>query len=142
MIDYYNQGWLMNHQTETNNRLKVLLVENSRTAMAVLTKQLLEHDYNVSGVTNGVSAIEEIKNNDYDLVIMDIFMPQMNGYEAVKHIRQINNEDKANITVIALTSSQSDRDKRTCFEAGMNEFVIKSTDQTELLEILKKYQPS
>lgn len=129
----------MDHETQKNNSLNILLVENSKTARAVLTKLLESQGYNVSGITNGRDAIEEIHKNHYDLVIMDVFMPLMNGYEATKHIRAMKDPLKAKTPILALTSSQSDKDKQLCMSSGMNAFILKTSDHAELLDVLKKY---
>ena len=129
----------MDHGTQNKNSLNILLVENSRTVRAVLTNLLENNGHKVSGSPNGLDAINQLQSKAYDLIIMDVFMPQMNGYEAAKHIRALADQNKAKTPLIALTSSQNERDKRACFEAGMNEYILKSQDQAELLAALKKY---
>ena len=78
----------MNQDTRVQT-LKILLVENSRTARAALTQQLSEAGYQVEAVSNALEAIEQIKVIDFDVAILDVFMPQMNGYEAAKAIREL-----------------------------------------------------
>lgn len=126
-------------QDATNDHLKILLVENSRTARLLLTRLLQHEGYFVESVSSGVEAVEAILHSDYHLVIMDIFLPQMNGYEAAQHIRSLES-DKSNIPLIAFTSSTDEKDKKTCLEAGMNEYVIKSDDNESLLSVLAEYQ--
>ena len=111
----------------------ILLVENSRTALAGLTIQLEAAGYSVDGVRLGAEAILKAKEKPYFAIIMDIFMPQMNGYEAAKHIRDLG----VTTPIFALTASQDPRDKKTCLESGMNAFLAKSEAQTELFEALK-----
>lgn len=129
----------MSQASSTQSPLKILLVENSRTARAVLTRMLESHGYQVESVASGTEAISAILESDFDLVIMDVFLPQMNGYEAAQHIRALESK-KSNIPLIAFTSSMSERDKKVCLDAGMNEYIIKSDDNKELLEVLGKYQ--
>jgi CheY-like chemotaxis protein len=126
-------------QDATNDHLKILLVENSRTARLLLTRLLQHEGYFVESVSSGVEAVEAILHSDYHLVIMDIFLPQMNGYEAAQNIRSLES-DKSNIHLIAFTSSTDEKDKKTCLEAGMNEYVIKSDDNESLLSVLAGYQ--
>ena len=126
-------------QDATNDHLKILLVENSRTARLLLTRLLENQGYIVEAVSSGVEAVEAILRSDYQLVIMDVFLPQMNGYEAAQHIRSLES-DKSNIPLIAFTSSTDEKDKKTCLEAGMNEYVIKSDDNEALLAVLADYQ--
>ncbi len=129
----------MSQASSTQSSLKILLVENSRTARAVLTRTLENQGFSVESVASGTEAIRAIMQSDYHLVIMDVFLPQMNGYEAAQHIRTLKS-NKANIPLIAFTSSTSDRDKQICFDAGMNEYVIKSDDNKELFAILEEYK--
>lgn len=118
--------------------LKILLVENSRTARAILS-QLLQHEgYLVETAATGSEAIQSILQSDPDLVIMDLFLPQMNGYEAAKQIRLLDNP-KSQIPILAFTSSTNDSDKQLCKEAGMNDYVLKSDTNQELLDALKRY---
>lgn len=121
--------------------LKILLVENSKTARAILTQLLENTGYSVETVSTGTEAIEALQLHVYDLLIMDVFMPEMNGYEATQKIRIIEKEsNKPNIPIIAFTSSSNERDKRICLEAGMNEFIIKSENNEALLAALRRYQ--
>lgn len=129
----------MSQASSTQSPLKILLVENSRTARAVLMRMLESHGYQVDAVASGTEAISAILESSYNLVIMDVFLPQMNGYEAAQNIRALES-NKSNIPLIAFSSSTSDRDKKICLDAGMNEYVIKSDDNTELLSVLEKYR--
>jgi len=129
----------MSQASSTQSPLKILLVENSRTARAVLMRMLQSHGYQVDAVASGTEAISAILESNYNLVIMDVFLPQMNGYEAAQNIRALES-NKSNIPLIAFTSSTSERDKKICLDAGMNEYVIKSNDNSELLTVLEKYK--
>ncbi|MBS0289413.1 MAG: response regulator [Proteobacteria bacterium] len=126
-------------QDPSNHHLNILLVENSRTARALLTRLLRDEGYQVDCVSSGLEAIEAILHSNYHLVIMDVFLPQLNGYEAATQIRSLNSH-KSNIPLIAFTSSTDEKDKRTCLDAGMNEYIIKTTDNKALLETLLKYK--
>lgn len=128
-----SQSSLINHQ------FKILLAENSRTGRAVLMQQLQNHGYTVEVVSTGMEAFNAILHSDYNLVIMDVFMPQLNGYEAAAQIRALKGE-KATIPLIALTSSTNERDKKICMDAGMDEFILKTSDNEELLGVLEKYR--
>ncbi len=126
-------------QDAPNNHLKILLVENSRTARVLLTRLLQNEGYHVDSVSSGVEAVQAILQSNYHLVIMDVFLPQMNGYEAAQHIRALES-DKSNIPLIAFTSSTDEKDKKTCIDAGMNEYVIKTDENDGLLKVLARYQ--
>ena len=118
--------------------MKVLFVDNSRTTRAVMTLLLSKQGYEVSQASTGQEAIEKVKTEAFDVAIMDLYMPFMNGYEAAKIIRALPDPCK-DIPIIALTASNDPRDIDICKTAGMNEFVVKSDDQAALLEVLKKY---
>lgn len=124
---------------QTSQMLKILLVENSRTARAVLARLLEGEGYEVQTVSTGSEAIDALKSKEYNLLIMDVFMPEMNGYEATQRIRALEGS-KAKTPIVALTASTNERDKRTCLDAGMNDFIIKSENNEDLLNLLKKYQ--
>jgi CheY-like chemotaxis protein len=131
----------MSQTHPTHGSLKILLVENSRTGRAILLRQLQEHGYSADAVGSGKEAMESILKTNYNLIIMDIFLPEMNGYEVAQHIKAIQGP-QANIVIVALTSSTDEIDKKKCLDAGMNEYVIKSDDNIELISVLQKYQSS
>jgi CheY-like chemotaxis protein len=118
--------------------MKILFVDNSRTTRAVMTLLLSKQGYEVSAASTGPEAIEKVKAEHFDVAIMDLYMPFMNGYEAAKMIRALPDACK-DIPMIALTASNDPRDIDICKNAGMNEFVVKSEDQQALLDALKKY---
>ncbi|MAZ43989.1 MAG: hypothetical protein CMF48_02250 [Legionellales bacterium] len=116
----------------------VLLVENSKTARVVMTKLLEAKGYSVTAVGNGLGAIEGAKTGQFDVIVMDLYMPQMNGYEAAKKIRMLDGEG-AQVPMIALTASTDTKDKQICEDAGMNHFVLKSENNAELFDVLQQY---
>jgi CheY-like chemotaxis protein len=118
--------------------MKILFVDNSKTTRAVMTLLLSKHGYEVFAASTGPEAIEKVKVEYFDIAIMDLYMPFMNGYEAAKVIRALPDACK-DIPIIALTASNDPRDIDVCKNAGMNEFVVKSDDQLALLGVLKKY---
>lgn len=99
---------------------------------------LKKRGFEVKAVGTGQEAIETIKTEPFDLSIMDLFMPLMNGYEAAKIIRELPDPCK-DIPLIALTASSDPRDEDICRGAGMNEFVVKSEDHKMLFEVLTQY---
>ena len=77
------------------------------------------------------------KPGQYDLILMDIQMPIMDGYEATRQIRKLKNPETANIPIIAMTANAFEEDRQKALEAGMNEHVSKPIDLERLLEVLK-----
>jgi len=120
-------------ESVTPKKVKILLVEdnelNQKFALAVL-KRL---GYVTDVAKNGLVALELIQANKYDLVLMDIQMPEMNGIEATLAIRKL---EAANIIervpIIAVTAFAMEHDRRNCFDAGMDDFLSKPFKPAEL----------
>ncbi len=77
--------------------------------------------------------------NYYDAILMDIQMPQMNGYDATRAIRQLDRADSKTVPIIAMTANAFDEDKNNVLAAGMNDHIAKPLDIPSLLATLKKY---
>lgn len=121
------------------DKLKLLLVENSRTARAFMSVLLNQAGFEVATVASGHEATSYLVNNKVDVVIMDVFMPLMNGYEVTKLIRA-SKAPYALIPIIAYTASQQEQDKRLCLDSGMNAFINKSDQNVELIAWLKQFE--
>jgi signal transduction histidine kinase/DNA-binding NarL/FixJ family response regulator len=122
---------------DTIERLKkahILLAEDNEfnQLVAIDTLQLLAPGIQIDVANDGKEAIEKIKTKDYDLVLMDIRMPLMDGMEATKIIRSLDT-DKKNTKIIAMTANVMEEDVRTYFKIGMNAYVSKPFEQNELL---------
>ena len=90
--------------------------------------------YNVYAVTNGKEVIERLKRFDYDLVLMDCQMPEMDGYETTRAIRGNNSSVRnPSITIVAMTANTMKGDREKCLEAGMNDYVAKPINVRSLL---------
>lgn len=121
-----------------NPELKVLVVDdnklNIRYASTLLSKWNLDHDI----AMNGQEAVEKVKGTDYDLVLMDLQMPVMDGFEATKVIRGLP-ESKASVPIIALTASTFLSKKQMAQNAGMSDFLSKPFTPNELMGLLVEY---
>jgi CheY-like chemotaxis protein len=126
-------------QTPTDRKLKLLFVDNSRTTRAAMSMVLTNQGFEVATAATGPEAIEKIKTESFDVALMDLYMPFMNGYEAAKIIRALPDACK-DIPIIALTASNDPRDMDICKNAGMNDYVIKSEDHKDLFETLNRYK--
>ena len=94
---------------------------NIEIALAILN----EYGFQVDTAENGAEAVEKIRNSapgDYELVLMDIQMPVMNGYEAAKQIRALDDPALAEITILAMTANAFDEDRKKALECGMDGF--------------------
>ncbi|WP_432672956.1 response regulator [Flavobacterium sp. SM2513] len=87
---------------------------------------------------NGLEALELIKRNSYDIVLMDVIMPLMDGITATKHVRNLADESKKHLPIIALTANVAEKDLTECLVAGMNDFVTKPFEINALLKIILK----
>ena len=95
----------------------------------------------VDTAENGAEAVEKVKNStpgNYDLVLMDVQMPVMNGYEATKQIRALNDPALAGITILAMTANAFNEDRKKALECGMNGFLSKPIVIEELIGTLQK----
>jgi len=118
---------------------KLLFVDNSRTTREAMARILKTAGYPTETAGSGAEAIELVKKTDYSLVVMDLYMPSMNGYEAAKVIRGFEEELKKNVPIIALTASNDVKDLEISKNSGMNEFVTKTQDNFELMQVLARY---
>ncbi len=89
--------------------------------------------------SNGVETIQIMQDNDVDLVLMDVQMPEMNGLEATKIIRQNEENSDSHVPIIALTAGATIEEKNQCFDYGMDEYLSKPIHLDELFELLYKY---
>ena len=119
----------------------ILLVEDNELNSEITVEILNGYGCQVDTAENGAEAVEKIKNSkpgNYDLVLMDVQMPVMNGYEATKQIRAMNDPVLAGITIIAMTANAFDEDRRKALECGMDGFLTKPIVIEELMDILQK----
>jgi signal transduction histidine kinase len=116
--------------------LKVLIVEDDKISDLLILNLLKKTSHRVLHSKTGVDAIETCRNNpDLDLILMDIKMPEMNGYEATRQIRQFNND----VVIIAQTAFGLSGDREKAIEAGCNNYITKPINKDELLALIQKY---
>ncbi len=122
--------------------LKVLLVEdnelNAEIALSILEDEGLE----VTLAENGKIAVEKFESNPpgtFDIILMDVMMPEMNGYDATRTIRSFEREDAAEIPIFAMTANAFDEDKKAALDAGMNAHISKPIDFSVLLKEMGKF---
>ena len=119
----------------------ILLVEDNELNSEIAAEILNEYGFLVDTAENGAEAVEKVKNSkpgNYDLVLMDVQMPVMDGYEATKQIRALDNPALAGITILAMTANAFDEDKKKALECGMDGFLSKPIVIEELISILQK----
>ena len=121
---------------------RILLVEDIEVNRMLAEAILTESGFLVESVPDGSDAVEIIKNRPawyYDLVLMDIQMPVMNGYEATRSIRSLGREDTNALPIIALSANARDEDKKMSMESGMNSHIAKPFDIAHLIATIDEY---
>ena len=120
---------------------KILLAEDNELNQEIAVELLKEEGFILDTAEDGTIAVEKMrtaKPGQYDLILMDIQMPIMDGYEATRQIRKLKNTETANIPIVAITANAFEEDRQKALEAGMNEHVSKPIDLARLLEVVKK----
>ncbi len=124
---------------------KLLLVDDIEVNREI-AKMLLESEgFIVDTASDGSEAVEKVANSkpgDYDCVLMDIQMPIMNGYDAAKKIRQLENPELAKVPIVAMTANAFSEDVKAALEAGMNAHIAKPIDVANMMETLAKILPA
>ncbi|MBP1559927.1 MAG: response regulator [Oscillospiraceae bacterium] len=118
---------------------KILLVEDNELNQEIASEILKEAGFIVDVAEDGIVAVEKMAcaaSDRYDLILMDIQMPKMNGFMATREIRTLSDNRKANIPIIAMTANAFDEDKKSAFESGMNGFVAKPINIKALMNTL------
>ena len=118
----------------------ILLVEDNELNREIAVELLKQYGFRIDTAENGAEAVEKVKHaapGDYDLVLMDVQMPVMNGYEATKQIRALDDPALAGITILAMTANAFDEDRKQALECGMDGFLSKPIVLEELIGTLQ-----
>lgn len=121
---------------------KILLVEDNILNREITMEILQDNGFIVTAVEDGdiaVKMLSKAATRPFDLVLMDVRMPVMDGYEATKRIRALENKDVAEIPIVAMTANAFDEDRKASFEAGMNEHIAKPVSIDKLKDVIAKF---
>lgn len=120
---------------------RVMLVEDNELNREISTEILEDRGIEVTAVERGDLAVEKLKYSSikYDAILMDVQMPGIDGYEATRRIRKLENKDMANVPIIAMTANAFEEDKRAALESGMNDHVAKPVNVDVLCATLAKF---
>ena len=121
---------------------RILLTEDNDLNAEIATELLQEEGCTVDRAKDGVECVdmlEKAANGTYQLILMDIQMPVMNGYDAAKEIRRMDDPQKANIPIIAMTANAFTEDRQAALDAGMNDHIAKPINMNVLVPTLRKY---
>jgi len=143
IAENWNQDLLQRDETQIigyeGDTIKILVLDDHWENRSVLVNLLEPIGFIIIEAENGEEALNILKENDFDLIISDIVMPIMDGYEFIQNLR--NDERWQNQKIIVSSASVSDMDRRKSLDIGANDFLPKPVDVQELLNLLSKYLP-
>ncbi|BAH76213.1 PAS domain S-box protein [Solidesulfovibrio magneticus] len=132
---------LVTHETSPPRRVprRILLAEDDPLSSLTCKRMLEKSGYSVTAANDGQEALQRLTENDFDLILMDVQMPVMNGIEATKAIRGANNLGaKSSIPIVAMTAYAMTGDKESFLAAGMNGYIAKPVDKGALFEAIER----
>ncbi|WP_109300855.1 response regulator [Aquimarina sp. AU474] len=121
--------------TTSKEQLKALVVDDNKLNLLVAEKMLSKENFNCTTIDNGFDAIELAKENQYDVILMDINMPKLNGIGTTKRIREFDPKTP----IIALTAVDITQLNRQIIQAGLNDYILKPYNRSHLLEMINKH---
>lgn len=138
MINFYDVPSTPEEVKEKKDTVKILLVEDYKHSQIIVTRLLKKNNFeSIVVVENGLQALEQVQQQKYDLILMDMQMPVMNGFEATQKIRELDNYKDT--PIIALTAFAMKGDREKCLEAGATDYIPKPIDSQEFIEKVKYY---
>ena len=139
--DYTNRNIESSHELDIDFKGKrILLAEDNELNAEITTTILSEMGFEVKAVEDGILCVNEMQHqpaNTYDLILMDIQMPNMDGYKATDCIRHLSQPEKANIPIIAMSANAFEEDKKKAFDVKMNDYITKPIDFQKMEVVLK-----
>jgi CheY-like chemotaxis protein len=120
-----------------NTRVRILVVEDDDISRQAIVTFLKKQDYDILIAENGIQAIEIAKNNPVDIILMDIQMPELDGFSATREIR--TNLKLSNVPIIAMTAYALSGDREKCLRAGMDDYVSKPINFEEIKTKIMKH---
>jgi CheY-like chemotaxis protein len=116
--------------------MRILVAEDSPSNQRVLVEMLKRLGYRADAVADGREVVQALERQDYDLVLMDIKMPELDGITATQVVRKLRPVNGPKIVAITAFALEGDREK--CIEAGMDDYIAKPVQMRELAEVLKR----
>ena len=138
MINRYEEPSVPEEIIEKKDTVKILLVEDYKHSQIIVTRLLKKNDFeSIVVVENGQEALDAVHQQHYDLILMDMQMPVMNGFEATRRIREI--EEYRETPIVALTAFAMKGDREKCLDAGATDYIPKPIDSQEFIQKVKYY---
>jgi CheY-like chemotaxis protein len=119
--------------------LRILLVEDNEVNRKVAVRMLQKLGCEVDIATDGRQAIDKTAQHRYDIVFMDVYMPEMDGYEATRLIRQREAATGSHQVIIAMTANAMEGDRELCLQAGMDDYLAKPFREAELRQTIARW---
>lgn len=116
---------------------KILVAEDNEANQFLIKAITKSEDWEITMVDDGEQAIEAYKNDSFDLILMDVQMPVLDGYEATRIIRGLEEEKGMHTPIIALTAYAMKSDKDQCIEAGMDDYISKPFKRQQFIDVIK-----
>lgn len=150
---YFTAEFLLNYAEDINNdnlnaentwiasskNKKILLVEDNEINIKITCEMLNRLGYEYEYVYDGKQALEKLKENTFDLILMDIQMPELNGYDATRIIREKEIKTKEHVNIIAMTAYSMNGDRERCIEIGMDDYISKPFDMNTLKNVILRF---
>lgn len=130
------QNWSQHSEILQDRKLKILLAEDTPLNQILVKKIVQKWNYEIDIANNGREALELLEKNNYDIVLMDIQMPEMDGYTATQAIRNMRDAAKKSIPIIALTAHATNEEAQKCLHMGMDAYVTKPFNPGLLLKTI------
>jgi CheY-like chemotaxis protein len=141
MINRYDEPVKPEELLTKGDVVKILLVEDYKHSQIIVTRLLKKNNFeNIAVVENGAEALDEVQKQKYDLILMDMQMPVMNGFEATEKIRHL--PEYKDTPIIALTAFAMKGDREKCLNAGATDYIPKPIDSNEFIEKVRYYTAS
>jgi len=119
-----------------NKQYSILLVEDNKLNQTVVKFSLKRYGYDIDIANNGVEGLDKFEEGKYNFILMDIMMPEMDGFETTRQIR--TKESKCRVPIIALTADAIVANESKCLELGMDAYIAKPFEVDNLFNILEK----
>ncbi len=138
MINRFDEPPTPEEIASKKDPIKILLVEDYKHSQIIVTRLLKKNNFeSIVVVENGAEAVEAVQKQKFNLILMDMQMPVMNGFEATEKIRQM--KEYKEIPIIALTAFAMKGDREKCLESGATDYIPKPIDSQEFIEKVKYY---
>jgi CheY-like chemotaxis protein len=120
----------------TGKKLNILIAEDNAIGQLMLARLLEKEGHRVTIVSDGGAVMEALSTSGFELILMDIQMPELDGLQVTRKVRAMEKESGRHVPIVAMTAHATEADKQRCREAGMDDFVSKPIDVRDLLQVV------